>query len=77
MSSKNIMKFMKNSSLHIANINRSLINVKSEVLVNFIQSNPLGITVVTNKVALQLDLQIIKYYVKNTDDIDSLHIEVP
>ena len=77
MSSKNIMKFMKNSSLHVANINRLLRNVKSEVLVNFIQSDPLGITVVTNKVASQSDLQIIKYYVKNTDNIDSLHMEVP
>jgi len=36
MSSKNIMKFIKNSSLHIANINRLLRNVKSEVLVDFI-----------------------------------------
>jgi len=36
ISSKNIMKFMKNNSLHITNINRSLINVKSEVLVDFI-----------------------------------------
>ena len=71
------MKFMKNSSLHVANINRLLRNVKSEVLVNFIQSDPLGITVVTNKVASQSDLQIIKYYVKNTDNIDSLHMEVP
>ena len=77
MSSKNIMKFMKNSSLHVANINRLLRNVKSEVLVNFNQSDPLGITVVTNKVASQSDLQIIKYYVKNTDNIDSLHMEVP
>jgi len=52
MSSENIMKFMKNSSLHVANINRSLRNAKSEVLADFIRSDPLGITVVTNKVAL-------------------------
>jgi len=36
MSSENIMKFMKNSSLHVANINRSLRNAKSEVLADFI-----------------------------------------
>ena len=77
MSSGNITKFMKNSSLHVTNINRSLRNVKSEVLADFIQSDPLGIMVVTNKVALQLDLQIIEHYVKNTNDIDSLHVEVP
>ena len=36
ISSENIMKFMKNSSFHVTNINRSLRNIKSEVLVNFI-----------------------------------------
>ena len=76
MSSGNITKFMKNSSLHVTNINRSLRNVKSEVLADFIQSDFLGLMVVTNKVVLQLDLQIIEYYVKNTNDIDSLHVEV-
>ena len=77
ISSKNIMKFIKNSSLHITNINRSLRNTKSEVLVDFIQLDPLGITVVTNKVALQSDLQIIEHYIKNANDINSLHIKVP
>jgi len=77
MSSKNIMKFIMNSSLHITNINRSLRNAKSEVLADFIQSDLLGIMVVTNKMALQLDLQIIKHYVRNTDNINSLYMEVP
>jgi len=45
-------KFMKNSSIHIANMNRSLRNAKSEVLIDFIWSDLLGITVVTNKVSL-------------------------
>jgi len=34
------------------------------------------ITVVTSKVALQLDLHIIENYIKNVDDIDSLSVEV-
>ena len=77
MSSKNNMKFMKNSSIHIANINRSLRNAKSEVLMDFIWSDPLRIMVVTNKISLQSDLQIIKQYIKNTDDINALQVEVP
>ena len=77
MSSENNLKFMKNSSLHVANINRSLRNAKSKVLADFIWSDPLGITVVTNKVAAQSDLQIIEQYVKNADNIDSLCVEVP
>ena len=52
ISSKNITKFMKNSSLHVANINRSLRNVKSDILVDFIQSDQIVITVVTSKVVL-------------------------
>ena len=60
MSNDNNSKFMKNSSVHIANINRALKNVKSEVLVNFIHSDSLGIMVVTNKISLQSDLQIIE-----------------
>jgi len=51
MSSENIMKFIKNSFLHVTNINRSLRNAKYKVLVDFIQSDPLEITVVTNKMA--------------------------
>ena len=64
MGSDNIAKFMKNSSLHITNINWSLRNLKSEVLVNFIHSDMTGIIVVTNKVAVQSDLYIIEKYIK-------------
>ena len=50
MSNDNIIKFMKNSLLHIANINRSLKNAKSEVLVDFICLDTACVTVITNKV---------------------------
>ena len=60
----NINKFMKNSSIHMTNLNRNLRNTMSEVLVDFICSNPLGITVVTNKVLLNSNLLIIEKYVK-------------
>ena len=56
----NNARFMKNSSAHVTNINRALRNMKSEILVDFICSDLLGITVITNKVFLQLNLQIIK-----------------
>ena len=77
MGSKNNMKFMKNSSIHITNMNRFLRNAKSKVFMDFIQSDLLGITVVTNKVSLQSDLQIIEQYIKNADNIDALQVEVP
>ena len=77
MSNDNNTKFMKNLATHVANINRILRNAKSEVLVDFIRSDPLGITVVTNKVSLQSDLQIIDQYVKNSEDINALKVDAP
>ena len=77
MSNDNNAKFMRNLSTHVANINRALRNAKSEVLVDFIHSDPLGIIVVTNKVSLQSDLQIIKHYIKNSEDINTLQVDVP
>ena len=76
MSSKNTMKFMKNSSLYVTNINKLLRNVKLEVLVKFIQLDQMVIIVITSKVVLQLDLLIIENYIKDMDNIDSLSIEV-
>ena len=51
MSGNNINNFMKNSSLHVANINKLLCNTKSDVLIDYIQSDPTGIIFVTNKVS--------------------------
>ena len=77
MSSENVNSFIKSFSLHIANINRLLRNAKSDVLVNYIQSDNTGITVITNKVAQQSNISIIDQYVKNSNDINSLQVEEP
>jgi len=53
ISSDNNNSVMKNSVAHVANINKLLRNAKSEVSVNYIHSDPIGISIVTNKVALQ------------------------
>jgi len=75
MSSDNVSSFMKNSSLHVANINRSLRNAKTDVLVDYIRSDNTGISVVVNKVAQQSDMSIIDNYIKNSNDINSLQVE--
>ena len=77
MVKNNINKFMKNSLIHVTNLNRNLRNAKSEVLVNFIQLDLLGITVVTNKVSLNSDLIIIEKYVKNLENINSTQVKTP
>ena len=75
MGNENNIKFMKNSSIHVTNINRNLRNAKSEVMVDFICSDLLGITIVTNKVSLPSDLLIIENYVKNLENIDSSQVD--
>ena len=75
MSSDNISSFMKNSSAHVANINRSLWNAKTDVLVDYIWSDNTGISVVVNKIAQQSDMSIINNYVKNSNNVNSLQVE--
>ena len=75
MSSKNISSFMKNSALNVANINRELWNAKTNVLVDYICSDNMGIMIVTDKVAQQSDLSIIDHYIKNLNDINALQVE--
>ena len=77
MSSDNISKFMKNSSLHVNSINQASKNAKSEILVNFIWLDVSSVTVVTNKVAVQSNLYIIKNYIKKANDIDTTNINTP
>ena len=77
MSSDNISKFMKNSSLYVASINRSLRNAKLEVFVDFIQSDVSSVTVITNKVTVQSNLYIIENYIKKIDNIDTINIDTP
>ena len=77
MSNDNINKFMKESSLHVTNINQSLRNAKSELLANFIYLDISSVIVVTNKVMVQSDLYIIKNYIKKVKDIDTVNVNVP
>ena len=77
MSRENVSSFMKNSSLHVANINRNLRNAKSDVLVDYLRLENSSIMVIINKVAQQSDMSIIDNYVKNSNDINSLQVDEP
>ena len=77
MSGENISSFMKSLSLHVANLNRLLHNAKSEVLTGYIRSDPIGITIVTNKVLQQSNMTIINNYIKSLDNINSLQVDEP
>jgi len=52
-------------TLHIANINRVLKSIKSEIVADFARVENSGIIITTNKVAAPLDFQMIKQYIKN------------
>jgi len=75
--SDNIVKFILNSSNHIIDINRLLKNIKSDCKADYIQLEKFGIIIVTDKVASVLDFQIIKRYVKNSNQLDVENINVP
>ena len=72
MSGNNSAAFLKNLSAHISNLNKLLGNAKTEVMVDFIRSNLIRLVIVTNKVAVQSDLQIIDQYMKKSDNINKL-----
>ena len=69
MSNNNKAKFIVSSSEHITNINRSLKHIKLEVIADFVYINSNNIIIITNKVALTLNLQTIKKYIRNVDHI--------
>ena len=75
MNVKNKSSFIKESSAHVANINRVLKNVKLEIIANFICSNNRSIIITTNKIVSTLDLQTIEKYIKNVNNIKSNYIK--
>ena len=76
MNNNNIAKFIKESLVHITNINRMLKNTKTEVLVDFIKLDQANITIITNKVVSLSNLVIIENYVKNVNCINIFGVEI-
>jgi len=72
----NTRNLMKDLSSYMSNINRVLKNIKSEVMANFIHSENRRVVITTNKVAGTLNLQIIKRYVKNINNIEANQMKV-
>jgi len=70
ISINNLKKIIKLSNKHVANINRTLKDIKSDIIADFIDVNNRGLTIITNKVASTLDLNTIKKYIKNVDVVD-------
>ena len=75
MNVENARNFMKDSSLHMTNINRALKNIKSEVIADFIYLENKRVVITTNKVVGTLNFQTIKRYVKNINNIEAKQVE--
>jgi len=67
--------FIKNSSIHVSNINKALRNIKSEIVTDFVCLNSRGIIITTNKISSILNLQTIERYIKNVNNIKSNQVE--
>jgi len=65
------------TNTHIANINRCLKEAKSATIADFIQVENNGIIITTNKALFASDMSIIEKYLKETDNINSNHIDSP
>ena len=77
MKSEDANILIKDSSMHIININRILKNIKSSVMADYIRIDGKSIIITTNNIASPSDLQAIKKYVKsvscvNTNQVQSL-----
>ena len=77
MNVENSVNFMKDSSSHVTNINRALKSIKSDVMADSIYADNRGVVITTTKVIGNLDLQTIKRYVKNTNNIEVMQVESP
>jgi len=62
-------------SAHIGNINRAFKNIKLEVKADLVWAEQAGIIIVTNKIAVPLDLQTIEQYIKSTNQIEVENVE--
>ena len=77
ISKNNMKKFIASSNNYIANLNRALKNIKSDILADYIHSEQSSITIITNKIASLSNLQIIEKYVKNIENINFENIKTP
>ena len=70
MNPANLIKFMVKSSLYIADINRALKDIKSDIITDFIYTDYYGLIITTNKVMSTPDLSTIEKYIKNINVIN-------
>lgn len=77
MAKLNAKLIINSATQYIANINKCLKNIKSDVFADFIYVSNNRVTITMNKLANVSDLTTIKKYIKNINNINSDFIESP
>ena len=72
-----VNNFIKDSSMHIFNINQTLKNIKSSIMMDYICADSKGIIIATNNIASPSYLQAIEKYVKNASYIEADQVQSP
>ena len=70
MSMTNTERVIMQSNAYIANINKLLKEVKSNIFADYICSNNKGIIIMANKIVTSFNLNIIKKYIKELNNVD-------
>jgi len=70
-------KFIKDSSMHVTNINCALKAIKSNMIADFICIEDKGIIIIINYISSSSDLQEIEKYVKNSLSSDAKQVLLP
>jgi len=74
MSTNNFERVMIKSNTHIANINKLLKEIKPDISANYIHSNNKKVIIITNKIVITSDLNIIEKYIKKLNDVDTINV---
>jgi len=77
MSSNNTDKIITKLYKHIANINRFLKGIKSNISADCIQLDNRDIIITTNRVAAKLNMKIVEKYMKDLNNVDLTEILYP
>ena len=77
MGTINTERIIAQASKYVGNINKSLKNIKFEIFVDYIQLDSKNMIITTNKVVASSDLNTVKKYIKDLNDIDSDDIISP
>jgi len=70
-------RVMAQSNTYVANINKLLKDIKSEICSDFIYSDNRGIVITTNKITFASDMNTIEKYMKNLNDVDLNKVIIP